>query len=189
MIKKVFIYTSIYLIVILTLIFAFYDNVNLFIATVMPVSFAFIVFMFVFVFKKSIKSKPQNNHLIFSDTATINTQNLKEITTRPFLFGIENKIISDENLFYTNDELVAVNKQNEKAVFKLTEITELSRTSTIINNHKIWQIKINRENEAEIIFKFAHNYTIWNKNFPEFIERMNQINPKAVKTKFNLFSM
>jgi hypothetical protein len=84
--------------------------------------------------------------------------------------------------------LVAVNKQNEKAVFKLSEISELSRTSTLINNRKIWQIKINRENEPEIIFKFAHNYTIWNKNYPEFIERMNQINPKAVKTKFNLFS-
>lgn len=189
MTQKIFIYSSIYLIVILTLIFAFYDNVNLFIATVMPVSFAFIVFMFVFVFRKSIKSKPQNNHQIFSDTATINTQNLKEITTRPFLFGIENKIISDENLFYNNDELVAINKQYEKAVFKLTEITELSKTGTQINNRRIWQIRINRENEPEVIFKFTHNYTILNKSFPEFIERMNQVNPKAVKTKFNLFSM
>ena len=142
-----------------------------------------------FIYKKHFKDfKPIDNEIKYSNSQTSNIQ-LKKISTRPFLFGLEKKFISDDDLFFDNENLYAINNKNQKATFKLTDITEISKTSWEINNRRLWQIKIKQENDKEIVFKFAHNYTIWNKNFLHFHEKIKSINPNVIKTKWNLWSM
>lgn len=190
MIKKIIIASIICILIITTLALTFSDNSDLLVKSVVPITLIFAVFVTTIVLKKAFGgAKPKNEKLHFSETSNINIENLKPISNRPFFFGIEKKILSDEKLFYDNECLYAINKQNEVARFKLNEICSIKKTSVQINNHRIWEIKIIREDTSEIIFKFSHNYTIWNKNFPQFLELVKQINSNKVKTNFDLFSM
>ena len=53
-----------------------------------------------------------------------------------------------------------------------------------INKIRIWQISVGIEG-AEAMFQFANNYTIWNKNFKEFYDKLSNKNSIAVKTKWS----
>lgn len=114
---------------------------------------------------------------------------MRKISTRPFLFGLEKNFLSDEEFYFDNDHFYAIDNNQQKQIFKLTDITEIKKTYFQINYRRIWQVKIKQDEDREIIFKFAHNYTFWNKNFPLFYKKIKSINPKAVKTKWNLWSM
>lgn len=151
--------------------------------------FVVVVVLFVLVFKNYFSGfKPKNNKVVYTNSSDINSIELKKISSRPFLFGLENKIISDDDLYFDEENLYVINKLSQKASFKLSEITELSKTSVRINNSPIWQIKI-KQSETDITFKFAHNYTLWNKNFVLFHEKLIQINPEIVKSKWSFWRM
>ncbi len=141
------------------------------------------------IYKKHLaRFKPKNSEILYSNPQVLNTQ-LKKISTRPFLFGLESKFISNDEFYFDNENFYAINKKSGKAIFKLTDIIEISKTSLKINNRRLWQVKIKQENDKEVVFTFAHNYTIWNKNFSIFYERIKLINPNAIKTKWDLWSM
>ncbi|RWW96717.1 hypothetical protein [Flavobacterium cerinum] len=127
--------------------------------------------------KYIIGFKPKNNKITYSNSENTNFQ-LKKISTRPFLFGLEKGLISDDEFYFDDENFYAVNKEFQKAIFKLSDITEISKTSIQINNGRLWQVKIKQGTADEITFKFAHNYTIWNKNFYHFYEKIKLINPK-----------
>ncbi len=115
---------------------------------------------------------------------------LNKISKRPFLLGLERKVISNSDFYFDNENFYAINeKENTKTVFKLAEIIELSKTSIKINNRRIWQVKVNQVNGKEITFRFAHNYTIWNNNFHLFYKKVKSINPSAIKSKWNLWTI
>lgn len=111
---------------------------------------------------------------------------LNKISSRPFLFGLEKKLLSDDEFYFDNENFYAINQDNKTAKFNLKDITELSRTGVNINNRNIWQVKINAENQ-ELVFKFAHNYTIWNKSFFDFYEKVEALNPSAIKSKWSIW--
>ncbi len=129
--------------------------------------------------------KPKDQNITYR-YSTIN--HLVKISKKPFLFGLEKKVLSDDEFYYDSENFYAVNKDRQSAIFSLKDITELSRTSLYINNSAIWQVKIKNENK-ELVFKFAHNYTIWNKSFLDFYEKVKILNPSAVKTKWSLWRM
>ncbi len=189
MIKRIIIPTLLYFSIILTLTLNMEKLGNSFIYYILILSFIFSIFIISVFYKKNLKNfKPKNNVVEYSKVVNLNTQ-LNKISTRPFLFGLERKLISDDELFFDNEHFYAINNEKQIATFKLIDITEISKTSLTINNRRLWQVKIIQDNNKEIVFKFAHNYTIWNRNFALFYDKIKEINPNAVKSKWNIFNI
>ncbi|MEO8932790.1 MAG: hypothetical protein ABI295_00665 [Xanthomarina sp.] len=114
---------------------------------------------------------------------------LNKISKNPYILGswLGKKPNSEGDFYFDSDSFYVIKNNVQTAIFDLHEIYELSKTSIKINNVRIWQVKLLR-NEEEFTFKFAHNWSIWNSNFKEFHSKINEIRPEAIKTKFNVWS-
>ena len=113
---------------------------------------------------------------------------LKKISSRPFFFGLEGRFISDESFYFDDNNLYIIAKNRKIVKVPFEQITELKKTSMNINKIRIWQISVGIEG-AEAMFRFANNYTIWNKNFKEFYSKLSRENPMAVKTKWSYWNL
>ena len=118
----------------------------------------------------------------------IDIAKLKKISSRPFLFGLEGRFISDESFYFDDNNLYIIAKNRKAVKVPFEQITELKKTSMSINKIRIWQISVGIEG-AEAMFRFANNYTIWNKNFKEFYSKLSRENPMAVKTKWSYWNL
>ncbi|NML68235.1 hypothetical protein HHL23_00205 [Chryseobacterium sp. RP-3-3] len=186
MIKNILILSVIYafLMTAITLTMSQKDDGCLIVIVILSLIFTFLVVRIVY--KKNISGiKQENNKLNYRN---LNFQHLNKISTKPFLFGLEKKIISDHEFYFDHENFYAINTNHQTAKFNLKDISEISKTSVQINNSRIWQVKINNNNE-EVVFKFAHNYTIWNKNFLEFYRKIEELNPSAIQSKWSIWSM
>lgn len=153
-------------------------------------SVVFFVFVFREVYQKQVlNNRPKDNDLKRIPLRDSELRTLKKISTRPFLFGLENKFVSADEFYFDDTNFYAISKDSKKAIFKLTDIIELGKSSIKIGNRRIWQVKIKDVNDKEVTFNFAHNYSVWNKNFPLFHQKLKNINPAVVKTKWSLWSM
>ena len=177
------------------IVFIIYLNMNklgnLYVLFLIILSLVFAIFVSLEIFKKvTLKIKPVKQNVEYENIDDKNLQELKIISSRPFiLFGSESKLVSDDQLYFDQENFYAINKGNQKAVYKLTDITELSRTSINIRNQTLWQLKIKVKNDNEITIRFAHNYRVWNKNFVLFYDKLKTINPNVVKSKWSLWRM
>ncbi len=190
MLKRIIIISLIYTLIILILTLNMGQLVNsyIFLITASSLLFMGLLFREIFVRKKEeFKQKP--NTIVYTKFQKSELESLKKISTKPFLFGIEKYLVSDGEFYFDDANFYAINKDSQKTVYKLTDITELSKTLSPINNRRIWQVKIKTANNREVVFKFAHNYTIWNKNFPLFYKKIKSINPDVVKSKWNLWNV
>lgn len=150
----------------------------------------FFIFIFREVYRHYLMGQThENGNLIRTPLKSSELKALKKISTRPFLFGLEKKFISDHAFYFDDTNFYVITNDFKKTVFKLTAIIEIRKTSIQISNRRIWQVKIKDENTKDIIFKFGHNYTFRNKNFPQFLEKVKAINPTAIKTKWSLWTM
>ena len=149
---------------------------------IMFFSICFFIYMIWEIFNYYNGDWKKNNEILFANLQEdIDMTKLKKISSRPFFFGLEGRFISDES-FYFDDENLYITAKNRKAVkVSFTQIAELKKTSMSINKIRIWQISVIEG--AEALFRFANNYTIWNKNFKEFYSKLSRENPMAVKTK------
>lgn len=185
MIKNILILSVIYAILItaITLTMSQKGDGYLIVVVILSLIFTFLVVRIVY---KNISGfKQENNTVNYTDSSF---QHLHKISTKPFLFGLEKKIISDHEFYFDHENFYAINANHQTAKFNLKDISEISKTSIQINNSRIWQVKINNNNE-EVVFKFAHNYTIWNKNFLEFYRKIEKLNPSAIQSKWSIWSM
>lgn len=164
---------------------------NLYIISLIIFSLAFGVLVLVEIYKKvTFNLKPVKQNVEYENDDDGNLKELKIISSRPFiLFGFESKLVSEDELYFDDENFYAINKANQKAVFKLTDITELSRTSINIRNQTLWQLKIKDRSDHEITIRFAHNYRIWNNNFVLFHAKLKAINPNVIKSKWSLWRM
>jgi len=149
------------------------------------------IVLFSLIFRKCTAGfKPKNNQISYEASADFVGEKIRKISSRPFLFGLEDNFVSDEDFYFDDINFYAIdNKQQRKAVFPLTDIIELSKTSITIGNHKVWQVTIHGVDNHKIIFKFTHNYTLWNKDFFKFYKKIEQANPTAIKSKWSLWTM
>jgi hypothetical protein len=186
MIKRIIIITIFYAILItaLTLAMPQVDEKYIVILTISGLLFGFLIIREVYK-KYSTGFKQKNNSLNYINT---DLKNLNKISTKPFLFGLEKNMVSENEFYFDNDNFYAINNDNQSVKFSLKDITEISKTSFQINNSRIWQVKIHSEH-GEVIFKFAHNYTIWNKNFLTFYEKVKKLNPSVIKSKWSIWTM
>lgn len=186
MIKRIIIYLIVYTILLITIIFTMSEMETFFLLAILISGLGFGAIIIFEVYKKYIAgSKPKNYDLEFTNS---NVENLNRISQKPFLFGLEKQIISNSEFYFDDVNFYVVNDHNKTAKFNLNSITELSRTSVRINNSAIWQVKIN-DGREQLVFKFAHNYTIWNKNFLVFYEKLKAINPSTIQSKWSLWKM
>lgn len=189
MLKRTLIICSIYIILILAVKLNSNTIGDSYIFLLLTLTLAFPFFLILNFYKKYIVEFKPKNKITYENSENLDT-GLKKISTRPFLFGLENKFLSDDEFYFDDENFYAINKEFKKAVFKLTDIAEISKTSLQINNRRIWQVKINDATTSqEITFKFAHNYTIWNTNFYHFYQKIRLINPDAIKSKWSLWKI
>ena len=186
MIKRIIIITIFYVFIIVTATLAMDSTSDnyLIIILVTGLIFSFLIVREIYN-KYFVNFKPKDQNIVYGNS---NINNLKKISTKPFLFGLEKKLLSDDEFYFDNANFYAINRQGQAATFRLENITELSRTGVNINNRSIWQVKINAENK-ELVFKFAHNYTLWNKSFRDFYDKIKTLNPSAIKSKWSLWRM
>lgn len=115
---------------------------------------------------------------------------MRRISFKPPLFALENNLLSNEMFYFDATNFYAINhKQQRKAVFPITDIVELRRTSVTVRDKKVWQVIFHGTDNNEIVFKFINNYSIINKEFPEFYKKIAQVNPAAIKSKWSLWAM
>lgn len=155
------------------------------------IGFALFIVLFSLIFRKYTAGfKPKNSQISYEASADLVGEEIRKISSRPSLFGLEDNLVSDEDFYFDDINFYAIdNKQQRKAVFPLTDIIELSKTSITITNHRVWQVIINGVDNQKIVFKFTHNYTLWNKDFVKFYKKIAQINPAAIKSKWSLWTM
>ena len=189
--QKLIIISLIYIFIVFIITLNMNKLGNLYVLFLIILSLVFAIFVSLEIFKKvTLKIKPVKQNVEYENIDDKNLQELKIISSRPFiLFGSESKLVSDDQLYFDQENLYAINKGNQKAVYKLTDITELSRTSINIRNQTLWQLKIKVKNDNEITIRFAHNYRVWNKNFVLFYDKLKTINPNVVKSKWSLWRM
>ena len=125
----------------------------------------------------------------YSKATGIDFSNLKKISSRPFLLGLEDKFMNDEELYFDDRHLYAVDRQIKLTTYSLEDIISLERTSTQINNRSIWQLDIKQADGQMAVFKFANNYTLWNKNFTAFYERVSDLHPHAIKSAWSVWRL
>ena len=131
----------------------------------------------------------KNNEMLFNNLQEdIDIAQLKKISLRPFLFGLEGRFISDESFYFDDNNLYIIAKNRKAVKVPFTQIAELKKTAININKIRIWQISVRIEG-AEAMFRFANNYTIWNKNFKEFYDKLSNKNSIAVKTKWSYWNL
>lgn len=189
--QKLIIISLIYIFIVFIITLNMNKLGNLYVLFLIILSLVFAIFVSLEIFKKvTLKLKPVKQNVEYENIDDKNLQELKIISSRPFiLFGFESKLVSEDELYFDQENFYAINNANQKAVYKLTDITELSRTSINIRNQTLWQLKIKVKNDNEITIRFAHNYRVWNKNFVLFYDKLKTINPNVVKSKWSLWRM
>lgn len=158
-------------------------NTYLIVIAVSGLIFGLLVFREVY--KKYFISLPLNSKVQYSSSGT---EGMLKISGRPFLLGLEKKMVSADDFYFDDSYFYAVNKDGQHAKFDLKDITELSKTSYQINNSRIWQVKISHQ-EEEVVFSFTHNYSVWNRNFVTFYHKVKVANPSVIRSKWSLWSM
>lgn len=186
MIKRIILITLLYIILIVTVVLKMPSTSDSYwiIILVSNVIFTFLIGREIYK-KYFVGFKPEDQNINYTNSSI---NNAIKISTKPFLFGLEKKLLTDDDFYFDNEHFYVVNKDEKVAKFNLNDIKELSRTAVKINNSTIWQVKINADNK-ELVFKFAHNYTIWNKSFLEFYDRVKILNPSSIKSKWSLWRM
>ena len=190
MVKKILIISAIY--VLLTLLLILKKDAlteEYYIALTVFLSLVFAAFIIKEVWFRYLGDhKPQNNQITYQNPETPNFTHRKLISQKPFLFGLEKKFVDEHDFYFDDQHFYAINRAGQQAVYPLTAIVELSKTSVRMNNRQIWQVKVTHNHQV-LVFKFAHNYSLWNKNFTAFYTKMQQTNPSAVKSKWSLWTM
>lgn len=124
--------------------------------------------------------KPDNEKLFSNESVKMDTTKLNKISTKPFFFGLEKRLLEDQDYYFDTNYFYSVNKGVKTIKIPLTEISEVSKTNTAINRRTIWQLKATHRNQ-QVVFKFTDNYTLINKNFKLFLDQLKTINPNVVK--------
>jgi hypothetical protein len=171
MVKRIILFVFFYAILItaLTLTMSQADDTYLIVITISGLLLGVLIVREIY--KKYFSTLPvENSSLTYS---TFNSGNAHKISSRPFLFGFEKKIVSADDFYFDHDSFYAVNKNQQ-----------LSKTSYRINNSRIWQVKITNNGE-EAVFRFAHNYSFRNKNFLNFYNTLKEVNPPVIKSNWS----
>ena len=165
----------IYTIVLLTII-VFIIQADSSIIMIVPVT---IVYFFVVI-----------NYLVIPFLKSKNLKNMEGKLIRNVPSGYESfKRISKKHYSYNNEVLYILNEYEPKVTaIPFSDITAVTRTTVKIKNRWFWKIVALYEGN-EVAFKFRHNYSLGNNNFPNFLISLKHVNPTAVISKWNIWNV
>ena len=187
---KIIIIAVVYVLAIIGIVMLVNSMSNLFIPLILLSTLLFSILLIREIRKVvSGKFKPVENAVIYNQTTKNNeVSSARKISEKPFLFGLEKGLVSDNEFYFDENNFYAFNNRGERAEFPLQAIVELSGTSVIISNRRIWMVKV-ATNNGIIEFKFGPNFTLWNKSFEVFYNKIKMIKPEAVKSNWSLWRM
>jgi len=149
------------------------------ILTIIPFTLLYFFIIIFNIILPFLKEKQQNDNfrndaIFFSNTSSINVDKLKKISTKNYYF--------DNGIFYKINEI-----SKKSVAIPFADIIEISKTSVKINNVRIWKVIAQHDNK-KFTYKIKHNYSLWNSNFPDFLEEVKKMNPNTTISKFNLWN-
>lgn len=110
---------------------------------------------------------------------------ISTVSTLLRLFGSSHSYGAD---YYFDDHyFYEMHEANEKRV-PLADIIEVRRESTRVNNRSVWSVTWITQGQKKQA-RFLHNYTLFNKNFPQFLQAVKRANPNACVRELTLFSL
>lgn len=195
MIKQILLVTFIYAVLTVSITMTL-SREKLFIPLLIILNIVFALLIIVMIYKNFRLSKQNNfsnkNQLpgnqIGSNNSNFDSKAICKISQKPFLLGLEKGLVSSQDFYYDQDFFYSAAETGEVSKYRLTDIIELSGTGTQINNSRIWQVTI--ANGPEVVeYRFAHNFSIWNKNFLHFYHRVKQLRPEAIKSEWSFWRM
>ena len=142
--------------------------------SIVLLTFLFILMMAGYIFFFFLNEKKQTNTIEFSEDLNTDFSCLKKISTK--------------NHYYYNGVFYILNNEQKAISIPFNDIIELKHTLLKVNNRRIWKL-IALHNNEQVEFKFRHNFTLWNKNFTQFLNELKIENPNATVGKFNLWTM
>jgi TPR repeat protein len=95
------------------------------------------------------------------------------------LFGKVDKVEFDGSFVY-------ITKKNSSATvtFPLKDISVLSKTLRRVNNRPYWEMQYSINGATDTV-TFRDNTTLWNRDFPEFLNLLKEVNPSCVQSQLS----
>ncbi|MCX8959586.1 hypothetical protein EHW64_20610 [Erwinia psidii] len=91
---------------------------------------------------------------------------------------------------YFFDDLFLYQIRNGETINKvpLEKIISIKLTGTVIANRRVWLVVCHSEpDRTESAFRIVNNYTVFNRDFAAFLDRVRTANPSARVQKITFF--
>jgi hypothetical protein len=108
----------------------------------------------------------------FKKRTKLELSKLTKISNGHFFFGLAEYLRAKSEFYYDNEYLYVINTKNQVAKHSISDIIEVSKTSIMINDRRLWKIVINNVGE-KTIYKLTSNDTLSNNNFNLFLDKVN----------------
>lgn len=130
------------------------------------------------------------NYLVIPFLKSKNLESMDGMLFRNLPSGYESfRRISKKHYSYNDEVLYILNEYEQKVIaIPFADIKEVRRTAVKIKNRRFWKVVALHNNE-EVTFKFRHNYTFWNNNFPKFLRKLKRVNPDVVTSRWNVWNI
>ena len=109
---------------------------------------------------------------------------LKKISKKPFF--VFSSLVSPEDVYFDESNVYLTSKDSQIKAFPFSSLVSIKKTSKRYNNRYILEMHI-KHDETEYYIDFLSNYSIWNKNFYEFYNIIEEYDPNIFTVKWNIF--
>lgn len=145
-----------------------------------------LIFLFVYNIKRMFyyfKNYNKIEETFFKRRTNLDLTKLTKISNGHFFFGLAEYLRAKSEFYYNEEYLYVISTKNQVAKHRITNIVEVSKTSIMINNRRIWEIVINNVDD-KIIYKLSTNDTLSNNNFNLFLDKVNANSNSIVDTNW-----
>jgi len=168
-IERLIVYT-----VALLMVVVFILQTEFSILTIVPFTLLYFFIIIFNIILPFLNDNLKNEDVPVLSTTSINVNKLKKIATN--------------NYYYQSGIFYHINKITQKSItIPFADIFEVSKTDIVTNNVRVWKV-IAQYNNKKVTYKLKQNYSLWNNNFPDFLEELKRENPNVILSKVNLWN-
>ena len=120
---------------------------------------------------------------LFKRRTNLDLTKLTKISNGHFFFGLAEYLRAKSEFYYNEKYLYVISTKNQVAKHRISNIVEVSKTSTMINDRRIWEIVINNVDD-KVTYKLSTNDTLSNNNFNLFLDKVNANSNSIVDTNW-----
>jgi len=97
-------------------------------------------------------------------------------------------IIGRGTIIWFDSNSIYIGEKGSQSMVAITELESLEKTHNQLNNRYFWRLNYHY-NGQQCHLEFRNNYTLWNRNFKHFHNRLKEINPSAIRTAFHWWNI